>query len=114
MRVTDTTAPRVDLPLPPGWADAGPNTPEWSLGAIIYSTPTDPANPPNIIAVMSKLTGNVDPAKIVEYAPGSAFPSHAHPGGEEIFVDEDVRVKAMVPLQRMLDFSAELKRARGV
>ena len=34
-------------------------------------------------------------------------------GGEEIFVDEDVRVKAMVPLQRMLDFSAELKRARG-
>jgi anti-sigma factor ChrR (cupin superfamily) len=23
---------------------------------------------------------------IVEYAPGSAFPSHAHPGGEEIFV----------------------------
>lgn len=70
VRVTDTTAPRVDLPLPPGWADAGPNTPEWSLGAIIYSTPTDPANPPNIIAVMSKLTGDVDPAKIVEYAPG--------------------------------------------
>ncbi|GAA3939742.1 quinolinate synthase NadA [Litoribacillus peritrichatus] len=27
-------------------------------------------------------------------------------GGEEIFVDEDVRQKAMIPLQRMLDFNA--------
>ncbi|MEL0027848.1 MAG: quinolinate synthase NadA [Perlucidibaca sp.] len=34
-------------------------------------------------------------------------------GGEEVFVDEAVRVEAMKPLQRMLDFSAELRRARG-
>ena len=34
-------------------------------------------------------------------------------GGQEIFVEETVRVEAMKPLQRMLDFSAELKRARG-
>lgn len=34
-------------------------------------------------------------------------------GGQEVFVDEAVRVQAMKPLQRMLDFSAELKRARG-
>ena len=34
-------------------------------------------------------------------------------GGQEIFVEESVRVEAMKPLQRMLDFSAELKRARG-
>lgn len=34
-------------------------------------------------------------------------------GGQEIFVDEAVRVRALVPLQRMLDFSAELRRARG-
>ena len=31
-------------------------------------------------------------------------------GGQEIFVDEAVRVKAMQPLQRMLDFAATLKR----
>ena len=31
-------------------------------------------------------------------------------GGQEIFVDESVRVKAMQPLQRMLDFAATLKR----
>ena len=31
-------------------------------------------------------------------------------GGQEIFVDEALRVKAMQPLQRMLDFAATLKR----
>lgn len=34
-------------------------------------------------------------------------------GGQEIFVDEAVRVEALKPLQRMLDFAAELRRARG-
>ncbi len=28
------------------------------------------ANPPTIIALLSKLQGNVDPAKILEFAPG--------------------------------------------
>ena len=28
------------------------------------------ADPPTIVAVMSKLTGNVDPAEIFKYAPG--------------------------------------------
>lgn len=31
-------------------------------------------------------------------------------GGQEIFVDESLRIKAMQPLQRMLDFAATLKR----
>lgn len=31
-------------------------------------------------------------------------------GGQEVFVDESLRVKAMQPLQRMLDFAATLKR----
>ncbi len=34
-------------------------------------------------------------------------------GDQEVFVDEATRVVAMKPLQRMLDFSAELKRSRG-
>lgn len=34
-------------------------------------------------------------------------------GDQEVFVDEATRVLAMKPLQRMLDFSAELKRSRG-
>ena len=65
----DAGSPTIDLPFPPGWEDAGPRTPEWAYGAIVLS---DPAvqNPPTIIALVSKLTGNVDPAKILEFAPG--------------------------------------------
>ncbi|GLR72071.1 quinolinate synthase NadA [Agaribacter marinus] len=32
-----------------------------------------------------------------------------HPQGREIFVSEDLREKAMIPLNRMLDFAAQLK-----
>lgn len=67
----DPGAPTIDLPFPPGWEDAGPNTPEWAYGAIVFTD--DPAmaqDPPTIIAIVSKLTGDVDPAKILEYAPG--------------------------------------------
>ncbi|GAB3240258.1 LpqN/LpqT family lipoprotein [Mycolicibacterium hippocampi] len=67
----DPGAPTIDLPFPPGWEDAGPATPEWAYGAIVFTG--DPAmaqDPPTIIAILSKLTGNVDPAQILEYAPG--------------------------------------------
>ena len=66
---TDSGVPVIGMPFPPGWVDAGANTPAWSFGAILFATPQDPQNPPNIIAAMSKLTGNVDPAKILEFAP---------------------------------------------
>ncbi len=64
-------SPNIDLPMPEGWQDAGNRTPEWAYGAIVYTG--DPAasdDPPTIIAILSKLTGDVDPAKILEYAPG--------------------------------------------
>jgi hypothetical protein len=65
----DPGAPTIDLPVPPGWEDTGNRTPEWAYGAIVF---TDPAakDPPTIISLVSKLAGNVDPAKILEYAPG--------------------------------------------
>lgn len=66
----DPGSPTIDLPFPPGWADAGPKTPEWAYGAIVSTDPAFQADPPNIIALVSKLTGNVDPAKIIEFAPG--------------------------------------------
>lgn len=61
--------PAIDLPIPDGWEDAGATAPEWAWGAIKSSDPAFAADPPSIIALMSKLTGNVDPAKILEYAP---------------------------------------------
>ena len=66
----DSGAPTIDLPTPPDWSDAGAKTPEWAYGAILYDKAEVPDDPPSIIAIVSKLTGNVDPAKILDYAPG--------------------------------------------
>ena len=66
----DPGSPTVNLPFPPGWEDAGARTPEWAWGAMVFTDPAMANDPPTIIALMSKLTGNVDPAKIIEFAPG--------------------------------------------
>lgn len=62
--------PTFDFPFPPGWSDAAERTPDWAYGAIVYDKPMDPADPPGMVAIASKLTGSVDPGKILEYAPG--------------------------------------------
>ncbi|TVY01583.1 hypothetical protein FPV58_13285 [Mycolicibacterium porcinum] len=62
--------PDFDFPFPPGWSSAGDKTPDWAYGAIVYDQPADPADPPFVIAIASKLTGNVDAAEVLEYAPG--------------------------------------------
>ena len=46
------------------------NNIEIHYGAIVSTDPTFAQDPPTIIALVSKLAGNVDPAKILEYAPG--------------------------------------------
>ncbi|WP_253867531.1 LpqN/LpqT family lipoprotein [Mycobacterium sp. GA-1285] len=61
--------PNFEFPIPPQWSDAGEATPEWAYGAIVYDNPKDPNDPPDMYAIASKLTGNVDAAKIFEYAP---------------------------------------------
>jgi len=66
----DAGAPTINLPFPPGWEDAGNRTPEWAYGAIVSTDPAMATNPPTVIALVSKLTGDVDPAKILEYAQG--------------------------------------------
>ena len=66
----DPGEPTISIPLPTGWVDAGPNTPPGAYSAIAFTDPAMATDPPIIIAIMSKLTGNVDPAKIFEYAPG--------------------------------------------
>jgi probable lipoprotein LpqN len=66
----DPGTPTVDLPTPRGWADAGPKTPQGAYGAIVFTEPSTASDPPTIVAVMSKLTGKVDPAEIFKFAPG--------------------------------------------
>jgi hypothetical protein len=79
----DPGAPTIDLPFPPGWEDAGNRTPEWAYGAILASDPAMAQDPPTIIALVSKLTGNVDPAKVLEYAPGEIKNLPGYDGGAE-------------------------------
>lgn len=67
----DPGTPDFDFPFPPDWHNAGQQTPEWAYGAIVYDKPEDPADPPTIIAIASKLSGNVDAAKVLEFAPGA-------------------------------------------
>ena len=66
----DPGTPKIEFPFPPDWSPAGDRTPDWAYGAIVYDKAPDPENPPFIYAIASKLTGNVDPAKLLELAPG--------------------------------------------
>lgn len=84
----DPGSPTIDLPTPPGWEDAGSHTPEWAYGAIISTDPAFAADPPSIIAIVSKLTGNVDPAKILEFAPGEIKNMRGYQGSGEGTADE--------------------------
>ena len=60
--------PAINFPLPPDWSPAGDRTPDWAYGAIVYDKAKDPNDPPFMYAIASKLTGDVDPEKILEYA----------------------------------------------
>jgi Probable lipoprotein LpqN len=67
----DPGAPTINLPSPQGWEGMGANTPAGAYSGIVFTADPAPAqSPPTIIAIVSKLTGNVDPAKILEYATG--------------------------------------------
>jgi len=66
----DPGSPNIDLPMPEGWAPAGADTPEWAYSSIVYTGPEAAKYTPSITAILSKLSGNVDPQKILDLAPG--------------------------------------------
>lgn len=70
VRRGDPGTPTVKFAAPPGWRNAGDRTPDWAYGAIIYDAPKNSADPPYMIAIASKLAGDIDVAKVLEYAPG--------------------------------------------
>lgn len=65
----DPGAPTIELPMAEGWVDMGPDTPEGAYIAMAYTEDPAAAEPATIIARVFKLTGNVDPAKVLEVAP---------------------------------------------
>ena len=65
----DPSAPTVTLPFARGWEDMGDATPPGAYSGMVFTADQGAASdPPTLIATMSKLTGDVDPAKIIEYA----------------------------------------------
>jgi hypothetical protein len=79
----DPGSPTVELPIPAGWEDAGPRTPSYAWSAILFTgDPAMATDPPTIVTLMSKLTGDVDPAKIIEYAPGELKNLPGFEGGD--------------------------------
>jgi hypothetical protein len=67
----DPGAPTIDLPVPDGWEPlSGEDKPEWAYGAIAYTGPEGEEYTPSLVAIVSKLTGNVDPQSIIDLASG--------------------------------------------
>jgi Probable lipoprotein LpqN len=66
----DPGAPTINLPIPDGWADAGPDTPATAYWAVGDNGPEAAKYTPSIVATLSKLVGDVDPQKILELSPG--------------------------------------------
>jgi serine/threonine protein kinase len=61
--------PKIDLPVPVGWTRI-PEGAEAPYGGFVFNTPTDPKDPPKIIAIVAKLTGYVDTDKLLAVASG--------------------------------------------
>ena len=62
--------PVISFAVPRGWSDAGPEAPEGAYGVAFYDSSVDADYPSSIVAILSKLSGDADPQKILEAAPG--------------------------------------------
>ena len=74
-------APTIDLPVPDGWKTI-PESADAPYGGIVFNTPSDPNDPPKIIAIVEKLTGNVDGDKLLALAPGEIKNLPGYNGGD--------------------------------
>lgn len=65
-------APTIELPALQGWTDMGPDAPQDSYSALSFAGDPALTTPPaTLIARVFRLTGNVEPAKVLQYAPES-------------------------------------------
>jgi Probable lipoprotein LpqN len=74
-------APTIDLPVPDGWKVL-PESTDAPYGGVAFNTPTDPNDPPKIIAIVEKLTGNVDADKLLAVAPGEVKNLQGYDGND--------------------------------
>ena len=69
----DTSAPTILVPIPAGWRDAGDESPNFAYQTLFYDGPDAPNSRPFLVVILSKLTGNVDPATVFSLASGELY-----------------------------------------
>ncbi|MFZ0834384.1 MAG: LpqN/LpqT family lipoprotein [Mycobacterium sp.] len=81
--VTHSTpgAPKIDLPVPEGWSQI-PENPGAPYGGIVFDAPAAPNDPPKVLAILSRLTGDVDTDKLLSHAPGEIKNLPGFDGGD--------------------------------
>jgi hypothetical protein len=82
VRRGDPGIPQLTLPVPPAWQDLGGRAPQGTWGGLVFADPAVGDGPPTIIAKMSRLTGKVDPAKVIEFAKGELKNLPGYQGGD--------------------------------
>ena len=70
LRPGEPGIPTITVPLPPGWSDAGSDTPSGAYAEILYDDATNPDDVPFVEVLLSRLEGPADRAQVLEYAPG--------------------------------------------
>jgi hypothetical protein len=74
-------APVVDLPVPAGWIQL-PESEDAPYGGIVLDAPAAPNDPPKVLAILSRLTGDVDTDKLLSYASGEIKNLPGFDGGD--------------------------------
>src|SRR5581483_5168728 len=74
-------APTIDLPVPDNWTKL-PESDDAPYGGIQFNSPSNPSDPPQILAAFVKLSGNADPDKILAAAPGQTKNLQGFEGGD--------------------------------
>jgi serine/threonine protein kinase, bacterial len=69
----DTKAPTIVTPMPDGWRDAGAESPNFAYQTLLYEGADAPNSRPYVMVVLSKLVGNVDPARVFALASGELY-----------------------------------------
>ena len=70
LRPGEPGIPTITIPLPPGWSEAGPDTPSGAYAEILYDDATNPDDVPFVEVLISRLEGPADPAQVLEFSPG--------------------------------------------
>lgn len=66
----DDDGPVVDMPVPAGWSTSDDYASEASYGAIVYDAAADTTQPPRVLALLARVEGPAEAARILELAPG--------------------------------------------